>query len=188
MKRYAARPIQLEAVAALNAMVEEEGANRGLFVTSSRFLPKARAFAGRHSRRLILKDLQDVRSWCRDLALKSKPMNAISLTQLQQSRDAQSPLVGSIFHGFAFNKFNSFCLVVRQMKGTVFARFLTNRRLDDSPFFAREIPEINNGFATLDNERFFVAPVTLDGFWHEHTHFSLWGGEPMTNRFDPGSD
>jgi restriction endonuclease Mrr len=42
-------PIGLEAVAAFYAVIEDQRANRGLFVTTSRYLPSARRFAERKS-------------------------------------------------------------------------------------------------------------------------------------------
>jgi hypothetical protein len=72
-KRYSSdRPIELEAVAALYGVVENKGANRGLFVTTSRYLPSARQFAGQQSQRLVLADSQDVAHWCRKVRPQTK--------------------------------------------------------------------------------------------------------------------
>ena len=72
-KRYSpANPIGLEAVAALYAVVEDERANRGLFVTTSRYLPSAQQFAQRQNRRLVLADGDEVAKWCRAVALQRK--------------------------------------------------------------------------------------------------------------------
>lgn len=66
-KKYAKNPIRLEAVQALFAVVEDQQANRGLFVTTSRYLPGAKEFAERHSRRLTLATSEDVARWCRSI-------------------------------------------------------------------------------------------------------------------------
>jgi hypothetical protein len=67
-KRYAPhRPIELEAVAALYGIVESEKANRGLFVTTSRFLPSAKRFAEQSGRKIMLATSEDVARWCRDV-------------------------------------------------------------------------------------------------------------------------
>lgn len=64
-KRYKSDlPIRLEAVAALSALVDAEKANRGLFVTTSRYLPGAHAFAKEKSKRLTLASSVDVADWC----------------------------------------------------------------------------------------------------------------------------
>jgi HJR/Mrr/RecB family endonuclease len=65
-KRYAPnRPISLEAVSALYGVVESENANRGLFVTTSRYLPSAERFAQTTRSRLVLATADDVARWCR---------------------------------------------------------------------------------------------------------------------------
>jgi hypothetical protein len=69
VKRYdPSRPIQLEAVSALYGIVESEGANRGLFVTTSRYLPGAMSFAEEHKNKLILATGHDVAEWCKYIA------------------------------------------------------------------------------------------------------------------------
>lgn len=69
IKKYdPSRPIRLEAVQALCATVDDEKANRGLFVTTSRYLPSARSFAERQGTRITLHDGDDVARWCRWLA------------------------------------------------------------------------------------------------------------------------
>jgi hypoxanthine phosphoribosyltransferase len=53
-------PIRLEAVASLAALVDDEKANRGLFVTTSRFLPGVQKFAEKQNRRIILANSIDI--------------------------------------------------------------------------------------------------------------------------------
>lgn len=68
-KRYdPKRAIRLEAVAALDALVSAEGANRGLFVTTARYLPSTREFAAKRGHRLTLATSQDVARWCAEAA------------------------------------------------------------------------------------------------------------------------
>ncbi|BAQ75282.1 restriction endonuclease [Pseudomonas sp. Os17] len=65
-KRYSpSRPIGLEAVAALRGVVANDGADRGIFVTTSRYLPGAQRFANRSSGLLELNTSKDVAEWCR---------------------------------------------------------------------------------------------------------------------------
>jgi hypothetical protein len=67
-KRYAPEhPIKLEAVAALYGVVEDQQANRGLFVTTSRYLPSSVQFAAKHAHRLVLAAPEDIARWCRDI-------------------------------------------------------------------------------------------------------------------------
>ena len=63
-KRYAtSNPIALQAVQALSAVVEDERANQGLFVTTSRYLLCAQRFAARQNRRIKLTTSDDVSRW-----------------------------------------------------------------------------------------------------------------------------
>lgn len=71
VKKYARNhPIRLEAVQALCAVVDDRKANRGVFVTTSRYLPSAREFADRQGHRLTLCDSADVATWCAQLAAR----------------------------------------------------------------------------------------------------------------------
>jgi hypothetical protein len=63
-KRYKhEHKIKLEAVAALSAIVDANQAHRGLFVTTSEFLPSARQFAKTSARRLELASSPEIVSW-----------------------------------------------------------------------------------------------------------------------------
>lgn len=63
-KRYRSDlAIGLEAVQALSGAVEAERANRGLFVTTSRYLPGARQFADRIGQRLVLAEPSHIMEW-----------------------------------------------------------------------------------------------------------------------------
>ncbi|RML92464.1 restriction endonuclease [Pseudomonas savastanoi] len=64
-KKYApSNPIDLQAVAALRGVMVDDGVERGLFVTTSRYLPVAQRFAQRSSASIELKTSADVASWC----------------------------------------------------------------------------------------------------------------------------
>jgi hypothetical protein len=64
-KRYKSEnPIELQAVQALTAVVDDQKANRGLFVTTSRYLPCAKNFAARHNSRIQLASSAEVAEWC----------------------------------------------------------------------------------------------------------------------------
>jgi len=65
-KRYASKyPVHLEAVQALSAVVDHNKANRGLFVTTSRYLPSTQRFAEAQRGKLVLAQSEDVSRWCR---------------------------------------------------------------------------------------------------------------------------
>lgn len=65
-KRYReTNPIDLQAIQALHGVVDDQMAHRGLFVTTSRYLPSAQNFAKRQNGRLILANSMDVAAWCK---------------------------------------------------------------------------------------------------------------------------
>lgn len=59
--------IGLQAVQALHGVVDDQRAHRGLFVTTSRYLPVAQDFARRQNGRLILANSKDVAAWCKSV-------------------------------------------------------------------------------------------------------------------------
>ena len=72
-KRYKKdHPVGLQAVQALYGAVNSYAAHRGLFVTTSRYLPGVHEFASRHNERLILADSNDVAGWCKTIMSRKK--------------------------------------------------------------------------------------------------------------------
>lgn len=112
-KRYAKKPIELEAVAALEAHAKREQAN-GLFITTSRYLPGVRDWAGREGV-LQLADKSHLQEWCREasqLALKERA-HALAL-------ESFLPLLQLIREGAAYDRLvvcsdsTSFCVVLKE--------------------------------------------------------------------------
>ncbi|HUS91824.1 MAG TPA: restriction endonuclease [Phycisphaerae bacterium] len=65
-KRYAPEyPIKLQPVQALYGAVMEEDANKGILVTTSEFQPAAKKFAEKHSYRIHLADIHEIKTWLR---------------------------------------------------------------------------------------------------------------------------
>jgi restriction system protein len=72
-KRYKKKnAIRLDAVKALTATVERHNANRGLFVTTSRYLPGVEKWASEQPTKIILAKPEDVSEWCRKITLKKR--------------------------------------------------------------------------------------------------------------------
>ncbi len=70
-KRWRERPVTLEYVTSLYALVDSEKANKGVLATTSRFLPGARTWARGVGHRLLLAEPDDIGRWLRK-ALRSK--------------------------------------------------------------------------------------------------------------------
>lgn len=66
------KKIDLEAVAALNGLLDSNRAHRGVLVTTSEFLPSARRFAEKQSFRLRLANEGDVIQWLREVSRKNR--------------------------------------------------------------------------------------------------------------------
>jgi len=191
-KRFAKhRPIGLEAVAALKAVVDDEQAHRGLFVTTSRFLPSAKKFAKRQSRRLVLADPSDVQKWCSLAATQIDEPNQIDLTSLPRKSNNQS-LVGTIFHGHSHSGANRFVIVVKEASGTVFVRQIKQSRVPPPKplepgiiWNGPDIPNIHQGVVTTD-KGYYIARLSENrrSFWADQTSFSVWNGEPVMNNID----
>lgn len=62
-------PIRIEAVQALSSIVQRENANRGLFVTTSRYLPGVEKWVSEQPTTLILAKSEDVAKWCQSISL-----------------------------------------------------------------------------------------------------------------------
>lgn len=114
-KRYAARkPIQLEAVAALEAHSKREEAS-GLFITTSRYLPGVHEWASRN-KDLMLADSSDMQGWCREAS-----QEAIKARAHAMALDSFLPLLREIREGRANHRLvvctkysPSFCVVLKE--------------------------------------------------------------------------
>jgi restriction system protein len=123
VKKYSPkRPIHLEAVSSLTAIVNQENANRGLFVTTSRYLPGVRKFAEREGSRLTLADSKDVVIWCenaRNIIVRDKSTiltDNFLLDLIEKEKSAG--LLGKVVvanTGYGMTS-NDFCLVVKDSK------------------------------------------------------------------------
>src|SRR5882724_5170768 len=58
------RPVRVDAVRSFAQVVGDEKANRGLFVTTARYLPSAHRFAQSRLSQITLADSNDVSKWC----------------------------------------------------------------------------------------------------------------------------
>ena len=114
-KRYAAhKPIQLEAVAALEAHSKREKAS-GLFITTSRYLPGVHDWASRN-KDLILADSSDMQAWCLEASQEAMRAQAHAT-----ALESFFPLVNEIRAGRANQRLvvstkhsPSFCVVLKE--------------------------------------------------------------------------
>lgn len=200
IKRYRSdRPIGLESVAYLNNMVSDENANRGLFITTSKYLPQVKSFANRHKNKLILADSQDIEKWCESAKThivrdKSKVLTREVLLNLLKSRNGLEGEVVVAQVGVNIIM-NQFCLIVKDSLSVslllkIPGRAINNRG-DSHLFNGYEVPVLDETILEcVSKENVFRAKksYSADGsitFWDDKNLYSIWDGKPVYyDRFD----
>lgn len=190
-KRYASEnPIKLEAVQALSAAVDDERANRGLFVTTSRYLPGVKEFAARQNRKIILADSKDVQEWCRFahqkiILDKSKILTESYIHDILLGKIG-SGLEGKIFCAMSgYNThYYSFAIVLKEGRNAVLALSLPTvmHSHDGYGQIGTHLPNKNISSTHLNQEVFFRAKKNKkeDGIslWGNRQLYFPWNGQP----------
>ncbi len=86
VKKYK-NPIKLEQVAALSGVTHDQHAKRGIFVTTSRYLPSAHKFAARQERKIDLLTSADVALWCDAISSQKPAPKQLNTTILKSDLD-----------------------------------------------------------------------------------------------------
>lgn len=192
-KRYAdSNPIRLEAVQALSANVEDERANKGLFVTTSRYLPCAQRFAARQNRRLKLATSDDVSLWSsyaaeRIIRDKSCLIKLDHVRTLLSTKNSPDALEGRIFHANTgcTMSINSFAIVLRESKGAALLMELPTTKVSGDSLQGCEVPDVGSAaLEHLNAEHVFRAKKQYKDngevyFWGNRHLYSLWSGTPQ---------
>jgi hypothetical protein len=181
--------IDLGAVAALSGVVEDERANRGLFVTTSRFLPSAKSFAARQKGRIVLADSSDVAKWCNDAAGKvildkstliSDDYVQRLLGELQQRADFR------LVHAtYGCNMIlNRFAVVLKETKHAALLMKLPSQAVSGDGQQGCEIPCLDNTVATKNTDTVFRVSRRVDTggrvtYWGGGNLYSVWNGNPQ---------
>jgi Restriction endonuclease len=192
-KRYKSdSPIELQAVQALTAVVDDQKANRGLFVTTSRYLPCAKNFAARHNSRIQLASSNEVAEWC-DLAsrriIKEKSL-LVEFGQIQRLLKGEKAkgLEGKIFHAtWGYNcTMNLYAMVIRETKWLALLVKLPEKIHAHDGYHENgtNLPDTSlEVLSRIDEFCVFRAKKRFDGdklthLWGERRSFSLWDGKP----------
>ena len=192
VKRYASKaPIRLEAVQALTAVVEDEKANRGLFITTSRYLPGVKRFASRQNSRIILATSDDVAKWSGDAAkkiveYKSHLLDKNYLEYLLRNGESSNSLEGKILHantGYSMTM-NSFAIVLRESRTAALLLRLPLIKDDNTSGTGFEYPctqvsIINNFIKFYEDGYVFRAKKKYKSggdlyFWGNQSLYSIW--------------
>jgi restriction system protein len=186
-KRYAG-PIQLQAVAALFGISVVERAKSALFVTTSRFQPRARSFALSTETRvdvptIELADGQRVAEWCGEIAKSLNDYFAMGAVSPRVAAAEKTRLTGKIVvanHGYNIIA-NRFCVVEADFPREVVLRSIGSRIVAGDSQLGSEMPSDNGQIYPFGQPR-FVALKSLDRgqitFWGDRNLFVEWDGEP----------
>ncbi|HXJ39855.1 MAG TPA: restriction endonuclease [Bryobacteraceae bacterium] len=183
-KRYARRPIGLDAVAALFGNVVEQRASRGILATTSHFQPRARKFAGSVSQAIDLPsidliDSNEVGGWCIEIAnCLNAFFEAGGVSEPPfLAQQTKSNLVGKIVvasYGYNMTS-NQFCVIEADFPHEVILRTIES---DGNDQCGTELPILNG---IRESKRFVAYKRTAGGisFRADKKSFSVWDGKPQ---------
>nr|WP_297383617.1 restriction endonuclease [uncultured Roseateles sp.] len=191
-KRYAPHlKIKLEAVAALHGVMSVERAPRGIFVTTSEYLPSARKFAARAGNIVQLATTHDVVRWCETArggivkdksTLVSRTSVERLLSQVCASRDARVLHA----HGGYNMVLNHFAVVLKETRHAALLMSLPHRVVSDDGYGQRgfEVPAFGIDAVSMHQEESVWRAkrrVADDGgvsYWDGRNLYFAWSGEP----------
>lgn len=194
-------PVKIDAVRSFAQVITDEGANRGLFVTSSTYSPQVKRFAETKSWILQLADSRDVSSWCARASLTLKDQylaeRYAEAVVIHKSRGAISAiplnpreLVGRILHQVSrYNgNNNSFALVIGATNSGVLAAHLDSRCSNGFWVIGYQTPILATSFLQTPDypwsfsKTFWAWMCESDRGWHfsgDEKVWHLWDGSPM---------
>lgn len=185
IKRYARnRPIRLDAVAALETHVNRQGASRGLFVTSSRYLPGVHRFASPQSR-IILADTTDLSRWCAESAqeMHTARNRALALTELKPlleriSKQGKDPrlVVGGL-------TFPSFCIVLRESKTSALLAHIPSTLFSGDMYWGTLVPNLTGELIHSEHREIVFRAIRKEqdgqvSYWGQRELYHVWDGKP----------
>jgi hypothetical protein len=188
IKRYAShRAITLDAVAALRTHVDDEYANRGLFVTSSRYLPGVKEFASRHRHRLQLAETVDIQQWCSDSALAVQTARNRVLAM-----ESFLPLVEEIRRTGSHPRLvvgsdPTFCIILRETKTAALLVRIPSLIVLGDVVRGTVVPMLTGEIVQTDEPNpgpvvFRATRMIQDNgrvvYWGQRELFATWNGQP----------
>jgi Restriction endonuclease len=191
-KKYAPkRKIGIGAVSSLYGIAKAEDANRGMFVTTSEYLPGARRFAGRVAGELELKTSSDVAEWCRTASAgiitdKSKLVSVEHLHSvikgLDRNRDHR---VLHAYTGYNVTT-NDFALVLKETKYAALIMVLPKFTISHDGYgqAGYEVPALDDrAYPMLAPQSVWRAKRQLSdrkvSYWDGANLYSPWNGQPV---------
>lgn len=199
IKRYKKQlPIRLDAVAALSGHIVDQNADQGLFITTSRYLPSAQAFAERQKKRITLANSDDLKKWSeiagtnigRDKSQLISDSYLLQCIQQVNSSLAKNKIVVS--QPLAFPLYNTFALILKETRFAALLIILpvTQIETSDPPYNSRgfEVPIIDESLLTNKvKDKVIRAVVQISergakNYLARNYYFTVWDGNSA--RFD----
>lgn len=189
-KHYAShRKVGLEPVQALFGAAQADGAQRGIVVTTSEYLPGAHAFAARHNVQLDLRTSNDVAEWCRTATAgivqdKSKLVAPEHLRNiLSQLREGRDPRIVHAHTGYGITS-NAFALVLKETNHAALLMALPRIEISGDGQMGWERPALDDrAFARLAADTVWRVKRTVDDgriSYRDGRHlFHTWDGQAV---------
>jgi hypothetical protein len=186
IKRYSPhRAINLEAVAALEAHVSREEANRGLFVTTSRYLPGVQKFAARAKHRMQLAEPDDLQRWCEESAQATRTARNRALAlesfgplmeEIRQFGTHRHLVVGSRYD-------HSFCVVLKETKTSALLVHIPSIVVSGDRHQGHSIPQLSGEIfdPSFESTVFRATRSEKNGhvsYWGQRCLYQQWDGRP----------
>ena len=193
VKKYDPKnPISLEAVQALHGVKEAEGADKSMFVTTSRYLPSATKFASRENVQMQLYVSDDVRKWCAEAnaGIIEEKERIVTEDEVKRALDRarQNPKI--IMHaqcGYTV-QYNKFSLVLNESASSGLVMDLPSLIVQHDGYMqaGTEVPDLSDGQKVLqlkDTARRVKKPPKESGFRfcdvdEEREFYTPWNQEP----------
>lgn len=192
-KRYAPhRKIKLDAVAALRGVMAVEEAPKGMFVTTSAYLPSAKSFAARAGNVIELVTPEDLVRWCATATNgivkdKSLLVSRESVARLlYQLFLAPNPTVLHASWGYNMTH-NNFAVVLKETRYAALLMSLPSRTVSHDGYGQRgtEVPSFaEDALAHHKAETVWRAKRKVDeggrvSYWDGKHLYSSWDGKPV---------
>jgi restriction system protein len=177
-----ARPIDLEKVAALSGVVNGENAERGLLVTTSRFLPSAATWAATNARRVKLADFNDVLDWvarvshCLERFLMTGDLDTSHYERRPET--LRGPLVGQILLGHRYPSYirNYFAKVVAETRFEAVIGRLPTQCVTGDGQAGTEVPILVDGLG--ESAGLEIAMKDGEVMYCKGIAYRVWDGKP----------
>lgn len=189
VKKYAPhRAIKLEAVAALEAHVEREGANRGLFVTTSRYLRGVQRFAARKKHRLQLAIPSDLQKWCEEVAQAKRTARIDALAV-----ESFGPLMAEIRQAGTHPRLvvggrsdRSFCVVLKETPTSALLVHIPSHLVAGDLFRGQTMPTLSGETCDQAEEWTVFRSIRSEEngrvrYWGQRSLYQQWDGQPCSH-------